>query len=261
MIRLLPGERNLGIIPNFYRTLGSCNGKYIALCEGDDYWTDPNKLQKQVEFLETNPEYGLCYTSARVLHQTTNTFAKYIIGVPIESLEDLLLFNHIPTMTTVFRKAFWDGYSSEVLPYSTNWKMGDLPLWLYIATKSKLKFMEGITGAYRSLEESASHSKSIDHILDFALSGFEVRNFFADKYHVSDETRKRLSMKFYCDYLFLAFLVNKTDLVSQARLFFEANHFAVLRRFHSLFAVSRKNRFALRMVNYLMNRYRKYRYK
>ena len=53
-----------------------CRGKYIALCEGDDYWTDPYKLQKQVDFLEANPEYGMCYTKVLQYCQSGGKFLK-----------------------------------------------------------------------------------------------------------------------------------------------------------------------------------------
>ena len=55
-------------------------GKYIAVCEGDDYWIDENKLQMQVDFLENNPEYGMCYTKARQYNQKEMFFYKKSFG-------------------------------------------------------------------------------------------------------------------------------------------------------------------------------------
>jgi glycosyltransferase involved in cell wall biosynthesis len=59
-IKLLPSEKNYGIVPNFIRTLNACDGRYIAICEGDDYWIADNKLQLQASFLEKNSDYIIC---------------------------------------------------------------------------------------------------------------------------------------------------------------------------------------------------------
>lgn len=62
-------DKNRGASPNFLFGVGKCKGEYIAFCEGDDYWTDPLKLQKQVNFLEDNPEYIMVYHGARMINE------------------------------------------------------------------------------------------------------------------------------------------------------------------------------------------------
>lgn len=64
---LLPSDKNWGAIPNFERTIAACTAPYIAFCEGDDYWTDPNKLQKQWALLEANKAAILCFHEVQFL--------------------------------------------------------------------------------------------------------------------------------------------------------------------------------------------------
>jgi len=74
-IRIICQESNVGVLRNAYEfTLPLCKGKYIACLEGDDYWTDPLKLQKQVDFLEANPDYSLCSHRLQCYYQDSDEF-------------------------------------------------------------------------------------------------------------------------------------------------------------------------------------------
>lgn len=155
-------------------------GKYVALCEGDDYWTDPLKLQKEVDFLESNPDYGLVYTGARVLQEKTGVLSENLSCqqnyVSLLTNEDRII-----TLTTCFRKELLNKFHQDITCCS-QWLMGDLPLWLYFSFYSKIKWLPEITGVYRFLENSASHSTNINKKIKFSLSAFECRKYFDERF-------------------------------------------------------------------------------
>ena len=175
-----------------------CSGRYIALCEGDDYWIDENKLQKQVDFLEKNPDYGLCYTRAKEFLQNKHSFSRKKFGSYVDSFEDLLIKgNRIPTLTVCAKKELIMQYVDEIKPQEKKWLMGDYPMWLYIALKSKVKFFNKETSVYRVLQNSASHSSSAEKNYDFHKSAYDIRKFFSDMSGISIEDWDEIKMKFY----------------------------------------------------------------
>ena len=161
----------------------ACKGKYIALCEGDDYWIDENKLQMQVEFLENNPDYGMCYTQAKVFNQSKLEMKKNISGCDYECYGDLFVIqNPIPTLTTCFRNELYFRYRGEIVTEGRGWLMGDYPMWLWFAKNSKIKFISKITAVYRFLDESASHSHDVNKMKKFEKSVYDIKTFYAQKY-------------------------------------------------------------------------------
>lgn len=162
------------------------NSKYIALCEGDDYWTDPHKLQMQVDIMEADESIGLVHTLARVYEQQSATFYEKLWGWHLNSFEDELIANRPVTLTTCFRKVLFNEARQFFIKHSKKhkpWKMGDYPLWLYLSYHSKVYLIEKPTGVYRLLTHSASHDPDPQKLADFELSAYDVSFFFAKQFN------------------------------------------------------------------------------
>jgi len=148
-IKLLPAlEKNIGLIANYMRTIKACEGKYIAICDGDDYWIDENKLQKQVSFLEDNPNYSIVYSKLKKLFPD-GTFKESIQRKLKQAgdFDDLVFENVIPSVTVLFRNR---QNISAVPTWITNFPYGDWPTYLWILKDGgKIHFMDEITAVYR----------------------------------------------------------------------------------------------------------------
>lgn len=171
-------------------------GKYIAECEGDDWWTDPYKLQKQVDFLESHPDYVLCstcYTAFTMNDGSSRRVGKYDDGRDI-TLNDLMKKNQIGTLTVLYRRDVLDGYLRDLLPVMPKFKMGDIPFWIYLASKGKIHELPYDTACYRILQCSVSHSVDFISSYDFLLDASRLRlwlNSFLNL-HYSSKIRWRV---------------------------------------------------------------------
>lgn len=160
------------------------NAEYIALCEGDDYWIDEKKLAEQVKLMDNNSELGMCYTQ-----YLTNNKNVEVCGGPYTELKQLIFYNSIGTLTVCLRANEYYKYVKDIQPLGKRWKMGDYPIWLYMAAESKIGFINNPTAIYRVLSESASHSASLDNRLAFEDSVFDIRNFFNLRYNLGVEKK------------------------------------------------------------------------
>lgn len=145
LIRLILPEKNLGMMGNWINTINSCEGKYVAICEGDDYWIDNLKLQKQVDFLEHHPDYSLCSTASQLLAYSEKEYQSIDIKKDTLTTKDVLEEDWgIMTATIVFRKN-----ALEMPDWFKKVKNGDYSLQLLVSLSGKLKCLPDYTSVYR----------------------------------------------------------------------------------------------------------------
>lgn len=148
-IKLLPdlGE-NIGLIANYIRTIKECNGEYIAICDGDDYWIDPLKLQKQVDYLEDHPECAIVYTDYIQLFPDGTQKGKAIARTNEKSsFKDLLDNNFIPSVTALFKNRQME---SNIPEWIEKYPYGDWPTYLWsIRDGGQIGYINIETAVYR----------------------------------------------------------------------------------------------------------------
>jgi len=124
-----------------------CRGKYIAMCEGDDFWSDPNKLQKQVDFLEKNDDFSICFHNLKIYNEidaTTNKVTCKNQKSVLDIIDLATRGNFIYTPSVVFKMPE-DGLPSWFIDLP----IGDYPLHLFNAQFGKIKYIDEVMGVYR----------------------------------------------------------------------------------------------------------------
>lgn len=143
-------------------------GKYIAICEGDDYWIDPYKLQKQVDFLEANPEYSMCFHNAFVyeIDRDRNVLAHLFNSYSSDrdlTQEDAICNWVVPTASMLVRRQLIQPLEGLVKIYS-----GDYALILSLYSRGKIRYLNTISSVYR--HSLVGGSASATHNWIFVMS-------------------------------------------------------------------------------------------
>lgn len=239
-------SENKGMMSNFIWALEQATGKYIALCEGDDYWTDPLKLQKQVDFLEENEESSMVFSNATVEIESHGTETNSVRGLVVLSEDhyfsdfEILEQWTVPTASVVFRNTSQKGFYTELS--NNNFIYGDIVLFLRLAQEGKIYGLKDNTVVYRRHGGGATNIvRSIDFDRKYYGHMQEILKVFGS--HLRTRKIRRilakleLSLALYeikekkylagMDYIFKTFKTDKKPLADYIRYRFNFKNFFV----------------------------------
>ena len=197
--------------------------EYIALCEGDDYWTDSLKLQKQVDFMEANEDVGMCFTDYYVRNQqgkiSQPVFRTGMDRIPLGFEDHLLRAGYIAPMSWMWRSS-----CKELLRNYKAYSDGSFAMALELYKNSKVVFLENATCVYRISEGTASRPKTQEKQFQYQLGVYKTQLYYADKYKVGSELVDRIKSKAYFEMLPLALEMDQKDFIEEASAFFASKN-------------------------------------
>jgi hypothetical protein len=205
------------MIKNGLRTMKACRGKYMAFCEGDDYWQNLQKLQKQADYLESHPECGMVFSDCDVYYNTSRKLIRnirYSSGYQLLekfNIEQILGNEKIRrwpwTCTAMVRKDL----SEQVIegdPYlhqSEQFPLGDVQIWAELALISEVVYIPVCLATYRIVDESATHNADPRKLLLFWIALSEMELYLCDKHKLSENIRRKAEQVWLDKSLQLAF--------------------------------------------------------
>jgi glycosyltransferase involved in cell wall biosynthesis len=160
-IKIIKHQSCVGANINQVSILRNCTGKYVAMLEGDDYWTDSHKLQKQVEYLEKHPKCSICFHNVSVLDSATEKITGNLLSFRRNQrflIDDILKSNIIPTLSCVYR----NGYINPIPVWFDTVFPGDWPIHILNCLHGYAYYMNETMGVYRSHSQGVTKKLSCE---------------------------------------------------------------------------------------------------
>lgn len=179
---------------NMKFNLQRCKGKYIAFCEGDDFWTDPYKLQKQIDFLESNPNYSICCTNYSEIDSFGKELSKNVWkGIKLSPMisHTMVLEKYKPKiLTSIFRKEAIDGKIPQLFYQTFN---TDNFLCAIATESGPAGFLNFNSGCYRVHNQGVWSGKTEINQYEMQLDTFQKMIGYFSK----DFQQKAISNRIY----------------------------------------------------------------
>lgn len=183
-VYMLPAAPNKGVLQNFQDCVARCRGKYIAACAGDDWWSNPLKVQMQVEFLEANSDFGVVHTDMDIFDVSADRIIPATLSrcVPEGDVHlELYKYCFLFAPTTMYRRELLNFV--DFREYGRRgFLMEDYPMWFDLSRHCKFHYVNCSTVTYRILSGSISHGSDFSKQMRFIEGTQVVQNYFYAKY-------------------------------------------------------------------------------
>ena len=193
-ILLIKQASNSGIASNYKALFKASTAKYIAILEGDDYWTDKHKLQKQVQILESDSDVGLVHANYNSLYESgqkkkghlwenTDSLNGHVIG-PTQTINI-----NVNPLTTCFRADLVRDHVDFDFIIENQLLTVDIFLWAEVCRRSGVMYMDEIVGVYRIHDAAITGNREISAIERFSNTSILLVNYLMDKYETPEKVK------------------------------------------------------------------------